>query len=81
MKINTDDLIKIYRSYIQEQIPQSRKKCPSPKTIMNLFITPGSTHKKGRIVEHLTSCRHCAHEFGVMNKFIIVLGDGHFFLD
>jgi len=64
MKINTDDLIKIYRSYIQEQIPQSRKKCPSPKTIMNLFITPGSTHKKGRIVEHLTSCRHCAHEFG-----------------
>jgi len=64
MKINTDDLIKIYRSYIQEQIPRSRKKCPSPKTIMNLFITPGSTHKKERIVDHLTSCRHCAHEFG-----------------
>ncbi len=64
MKINTDDLIEIYRSYIQEQVPQSRKKCPSLEAIINLFTTPGSTHKKGKIVDHLTSCRYCAQEFG-----------------
>jgi hypothetical protein len=65
MKINTDDLIKIYRSYIQEQIPQSRNKCPSLETIMNFFMTSGSNRKKGRIVDHLTSCGYCAHEFGL----------------
>lgn len=65
MKINADDLIKIYSSYIQEQFPPSRKKCPSLETIMNFFMTSGSNRKKGRIVDHLTSCGYCAHEFGL----------------
>jgi hypothetical protein len=63
MKINNSDLIKTYRAYIQDQIPQSREKCPSPEDFLNFFIASGSGRKKQKTIDHITNCAYCAHEF------------------
>jgi hypothetical protein len=81
MKINSSDLKKIYGAYVQNKVPQSREKCLSPAKILTFFAAPGSHRKKGRIIDHITSCAHCAHEFNVLLEIYreeqMLLGDIH----
>lgn len=65
MKINNDDLRIIYRAYIQDRIPLSREKCPSPEKLLRFFVSSGSHHEKGRIIDHITRCANCAQEFSL----------------
>ena len=79
MKINNSDLKKIYFAYIQDKVPLFREKCLSPEKILTFFIKPGSSRKKGRIIDHITSCAHCAHDFyvflGIYRDEQMLLGD------
>jgi hypothetical protein len=63
MKINNSDLRKIYRAYVQDRIPLSREKCPSPEKLFSSFMSLGSSHKIGKIIDHITICAYCAQEF------------------
>jgi hypothetical protein len=63
MKINNSDLRKLYSAYIQNRVPLSRAKCPSLEELLNIIMTSGSSRKKGKIIDHITSCAYCAQEF------------------
>lgn len=63
MKIKHKDLQKLYRSYIVENTPLSRKNCPSIKEITFFFKPKTSEKKKTKIIDHVTNCYYCAQEF------------------
>ncbi|UCE42019.1 MAG: hypothetical protein JSV17_03315, partial [Candidatus Aminicenantes bacterium] len=63
MKLNSSDLRQIYLSNIKESIPKTKNKCPSPKQLLRLFRGKKSEKEKTKIIDHITSCNHCAHEF------------------
>ena len=42
---------------------KTRKKCPSPNQLLRLFRINKPEKKKTEIVDHITNCYHCAHEF------------------
>ena len=63
MKLNNKKLRQIFLSNINENIPCSRKECPSPKELLQLFRAKKSEKKKTRIIDHITNCSHCVHEF------------------
>ena len=67
MKLNNSDIRHIYMSNLSESIPKTRNECPSPKQLLRLFRGKKSDKEKAKIIAHITSCYHCAHEF----KFII----------
>jgi hypothetical protein len=68
MKLNNEKLRQIFLSNINENIPNSRKECPSPKELLRLFRAKKSEKKKTRIIDHITNCSHCAHEFEFILK-------------
>lgn len=63
MKINTDELKKLYRSYISEKISLSRQNCPSTKGILRLFSSNLSEKQKTKIIDHISCCHYCSQEF------------------
>jgi len=63
MKINTDEVKKLYRAYISEKIPLSRKDCPSTKKILQLFSSNLSEKQKTKIIDHISCCHYCSQEF------------------
>jgi len=63
MKIKHNDLKKLYKAYIMDHIPQSRKDCPHPKEIINFFRLKLSENKKIKLIDHITTCCYCAQEF------------------
>jgi len=75
MKLNNADLRQIFLSNIKECIPQTRKECPSPKQLLRLFRAKKSEKEKTRIIDHITSCYHCAHEFEFILKTLRYEGD------
>lgn len=62
MKLSNSDLQKLYISHLEDETPQTRKKCPSPKELLYLFRTKKSIKNKNRIIDHVTNCIHCANE-------------------
>ena len=68
MKLNNGDLRQIYLSNIKDCIPKTRNKCPSPQQLLRLFRGKTSEKKKTRIIDHITSCYHCAHDFEFIKK-------------
>jgi hypothetical protein len=67
MKIKHNDLQKLYKAYIVDRVPQSRKKCPHPKEIINFFNSRLNENKISQLIDHITNCFYCAQEF----EFII----------
>jgi len=63
MKINTDELKKLYRAYISENIPLSRRRCPSTKKILKLFTSNLSEKQKIKTIDHISHCYPCSQEF------------------
>lgn len=68
MKLNNSDLRQIYLSNIKESIPKTRNECPSPKQLLRLFRGKKSEKEKTKIIDHITICYHCAHEFEFILK-------------
>jgi len=66
MKIKNEDLIKLYKAHIMENIPHSRKSCPPSKEIISFFKSKTSEKQKSRIIDHITKCSSCAQEFEFM---------------
>ena len=67
MKLNHSELRQIFLLNIKENTPKTRVECPSPKQMLRLFRGKISDKKKAEIIDHITSCSHCVHEF----EFII----------
>ena len=63
MKIKHKDLQKLYKDFVMENIPESRKDCPPSKEIINFFRAKLSEKQKTKIVDHITHCNYCAQEF------------------
>jgi hypothetical protein len=63
MKIKHNDLQKLYKAYVMDRIPQSRKDCPPPKEIINFFRSKLSEHRKIKLIDHITNCCYCTQEF------------------
>jgi len=63
MNINDKDLQRLYKAYVMDKIPSSRKDCPSLKRIIDIFSPNSSQKQKTKIIEHITHCAHCAQEF------------------
>ncbi len=63
MKINDDDLKKIYKSYVLTRTPLSRQACPSSEQILKIFMDSGIKTEKERIVDHISNCSSCVQEF------------------
>lgn len=68
MKINNIDLRQLYISNLRQEIPQSRKECPSSKELLHLFRTKSSEKKKTKIIDHITNCYYCINEFEFILK-------------
>jgi len=63
MKITHKELCQFYESYLDDNVPLSRKECPSLKKIIKFFNPQSSPRHKARIVDHLSQCIYCAQEF------------------
>jgi len=63
MKIKNKDLKKLYKAYLIENAPISRKNCPNTKDIINLLRAKLSEKQKSKIIDHITSCYFCSQEF------------------
>lgn len=66
MKIEYDDLKKLYQGYITSKIPGNRNKCPSPKALFNSFKSSTSLRNKKKIIGHITDCSFCREEFELL---------------
>ena len=75
MRLNNSDLRQIFLANSEENIPNTRKECPSPKQLLLLFRAKKSEKEKTRIIAHITSCYHCAHEFEFILKALRYEGD------
>jgi hypothetical protein len=63
MNIKDKDLQRLYKAYVMDKIPSSRKNCPSLKRIIDIFSPNSSQKQKTKIIEHITHCAYCAQEF------------------
>ena len=63
MKIKHKDLQQLYKYFVMENIPESRKNCPPSKEIINFFRAKLSEKQKTNIIDHITHCYYCAQEF------------------
>lgn len=63
MKINHEDLKRIYKDFVNEKVPKSRKNCPTPEEIVNFFRSKVSDKQKTKIIDHISHYSYCAQEF------------------
>jgi len=63
MKINNKDLQRLYKAFVRQKIPSSRKDCPPFKKIIKLFSNRLSEKQKTQIIDHITNCYYCTREF------------------
>lgn len=66
MKIELDDLKKLYQRHISSKIPDNRNKCPSPIALFASFESSTSLRNKKEIIDHLTECTFCREEFELL---------------
>jgi hypothetical protein len=63
MKITTNDLKRLFRSYIRDKTPVSVENCPSPDIISHLFFQPSAQKPKREIIDHICNCSRCLEVF------------------
>lgn len=62
MKIKHKDLQNIYKTYLLEKTPSSRKNCPSPEDILDFLRKKLSKNKTTKLLNHIANCYYCAQE-------------------
>jgi len=63
MKISLKDLKRIYRDFIIEKTPPSRKNCPPQENLLKFSRSKLSEKQKSKIIDHITQCSYCVQEF------------------
>jgi len=63
MKINDDDLKRLFRSSIKDRMSPSRQACPDPELISDLFFQPVGEKQKKCLMDHISECSHCLEVF------------------
>lgn len=63
MKISHKDLQELYKEFIREKIPLSRKNCPSPKDLSRVFRSETEESQKIKLTDHIVQCAPCLEEF------------------
>jgi hypothetical protein len=70
MKISHKDLEGLYKSYLEDRLPVSRAKCPSPQDITACLRGEGLKNRRNRIIDHIFQCAYCHEEFEFILKTI-----------
>ncbi|NOR11713.1 MAG: hypothetical protein GQ545_00505 [Candidatus Aminicenantes bacterium] len=70
MKISHKDLKGLYKSYLEDRLPVSRAKCPSPQDITACLRGEGLKNRRNRIIDHIFQCAYCHEEFEFILKTI-----------
>jgi hypothetical protein len=68
MKIEEDNLKKIYQAYVASKMPDNPKKCPSPKALLKTIKCSGSSKNKRELIDHISKCSCCKDEFCILLK-------------
>jgi hypothetical protein len=68
MKLNNSELREIFLLSIRKNTPKTSKKCPSPKQMLRVFRGKKTEKKKTKLIDHITGCYHCAHEFEFIQR-------------
>jgi len=63
IKIRNKELRNLYKAYIMENAPPSRKNCPPVKKIINSFESKIHEKQKTKIINHIANCFYCSQEF------------------
>lgn len=63
MKIDGDELRRLYRSAADAGKPGSRRTCPSPDQIIELLEGTLSARERIRLADHLAGCALCCEEY------------------
>jgi hypothetical protein len=66
MNITHKEICDLYRAYLNEKIPLSRKQCLSIVDIMKFFYPRTRKGIKTKIVDHISRCALCAQEFELL---------------
>ena len=70
MKISHKDLKGLYRSYLEDRLPVSRAKCPSPQDFTAGLRGESSKNRRNQIIDHIFQCTYCHEEFEFILKTI-----------
>ncbi|MFC2165225.1 hypothetical protein ACFLT2_09545 [Acidobacteriota bacterium] len=63
MKIDNEEIEKLYKAYIAEKTPQKRDDCPSPESIFSLFQPNTAEDIRNETLTHVLECSHCIKDF------------------
>jgi len=63
MKIDTQDLRRLYQASIRHRKRPSPKTCPAPRRMIGLFDGTLAAGEKAHLIDHLTRCGSCFREF------------------
>lgn len=63
MKIDHEDIKKLYEAYIVEKTSEERKDCPSAELIYSLFQLNKSENIRNDTLAHVLKCSHCLKDF------------------
>lgn len=63
MKISSKDLKHLYRDFIMEKTPLSRKNCPPKEDLIKFSRSKLSEKQNLKIIDHITRCSYCIQAF------------------
>jgi hypothetical protein len=66
MKIDDQELRRLYGKSVQEKCLEFRKPCPTLKKVFSFFRPGVSRKRKLHIIDHITSCVSCSKEFAFL---------------
>ncbi|MDW7761773.1 MAG: hypothetical protein SCM96_14200 [Acidobacteriota bacterium] len=66
MKIDDQELRRLYGKSVQEKCLELRKPCPTLKKVFTFFRPGVSRKRKLHIIDHITSCASCSKEFAFL---------------
>lgn len=70
MKIKSQDLKRLYLEYIKKSTSSSRKNCLHPELILAVLRTKATQNQASEVIEHISHCLSCLHEFRVVKMSI-----------
>ena len=70
MKINRDELNKIFRDHLKEKSPPSRAGCPSFESIVQTVRKGTSKKNRKAIIDHALECFYCNRELELLSKTV-----------
>jgi hypothetical protein len=70
MKIDNEDLQRIYQAYVAGKGREPGKACPSLDSLRESFDPASTREEKDAIVEHISQCPSCAQEFDFLRQLL-----------